>query len=241
MTIERFEELLDQYGWDLASWPEALRRDANVLIAQDAQAAELLRSLRSVEDFLADDPLPMGKHKAIDDIFAAIEAEENKQLDASVAASAAESLSSLAIDNRPRSRAHLAMTSAAPTGESPVRKTYPTQFAKSPVHSALTLDSAKYSGRANGALHIVGRRMFSGVGMAVCVLAGFVFGVMMTVQEGQHVTAQAGEIELLDLVENHLYAVDPMTANQGSGQSKNQGVVPPGFSEIRPAQGEQPQ
>ena len=33
----------------------------------------------------------------------------------------------------------------------------------------------------------------------------------MTVQEGQQVTAQADEVEMIDLLENHLYVIDQMT------------------------------
>lgn len=211
VKIERFEELLDQYGWDLASWPDALRREANVLIAQDAQAAEMLKSLRSVEDLLSDDPLPLGKHKAIDDIFAAIEAQEAKSGDARDNSETDPAQSFATIDDRPRSRAHLSAASAAPTGESPARKTYPAKSATSPVNQAITGDGAHYGGRAKGTLYQLGRGVFSGVGMVVCVLAGFAFGVAMTVQEGHQVTAQADEIEMIDLLENHLYVIDQMT------------------------------
>ncbi|MDG4718947.1 MULTISPECIES: hypothetical protein [Thalassospira] len=211
MKIERFEELLDQYGWDLGSWPDSLRREANVLLAQDAHAAELLRSLRSVEDLLADDPLPMGKHKAIDDIFAAIEAEENKASSVSQAEASDPNQSFQSIDDRPRSRAHLTVASAAPLGEGPARKTYPTQSTKSPVNPAIATDAAHYNGRAKGVLHLLGRRMFSGVGMAACALAGFVFGVVMTIEEGQQVNAHADEIEVIDFLENHLYVIDQVT------------------------------
>tara|TARA_R110002049_G_scaffold309107_3_gene517231 strand:- start:54639 stop:54872 length:234 start_codon:yes stop_codon:yes gene_type:complete len=76
VKIKRFEKLLDQYGWDLNSWPTSCRKDANKLLEDDAEAAELLRSLKSVEDLLENDSLPMGKHQAVDDIFAEIDEQE---------------------------------------------------------------------------------------------------------------------------------------------------------------------
>ncbi len=202
VKIERFEELLDQYGWDLASWPDPLRREANVLISKDENAAELLRSLRSVEDLLADDPLPMGKHKAIDDIFAAIDAEETK-----IAATVSQEVHH-PIDDRPKSRAHLTVASSAPTGDGPARKTYPTKPSVSPVNPAIVSDGAQYAGRTKGMLHLLSKGVFSGVGMAVCVLAGFVFGVTLTAQQGHQETAQATELPMIEMIENRFYAID---------------------------------
>ncbi|WP_430473466.1 hypothetical protein ACQ0MK_16135 [Thalassospira lucentensis] len=219
MRIEQFEELLDQYGWDLMSWPEVLRREANVLIAQDANAAELLRSLRSVEDILADDPLPMSKHKAIDDIFAAIEVEETQiaKMDQTVAHDPNDHFKP--IDGRPKSRAHLTVTNATPVGGAPTRKTYPTKSSVSPVNSAISNDAAHFGGRTKGMLGLLGKSMFSGVGMVVCILAGFAFGVTMTVQQGRQVTAQADEVEMVDL----FYALEPAPTDQGAQQPEKSG------------------
>ncbi|MBX2832600.1 MAG: hypothetical protein KTR23_15860 [Rhodospirillales bacterium] len=214
VKIERFEELLDQYGWDLASWPEALRREANVLIAQDAHAAELLSSLRNVEDILADDPVPMGKHQAVDDIFAAIEAEETRIAATDQVSAQDPNNHFKSIDDRPKSRVQLTVENFIPVGDGPARKTYPAKPSVSPVNSAIVSDGAQFNGRAKGLLRLLGKGVFSGVGMAVCVVAGFVFGVTMTAQQGHQVSAHATEAEMVDLLENHVFAIDPLTVDQ---------------------------
>lgn len=211
MKIERFEELLDQYGWDLASWPEPLRREANVLISQDAHAAELLKSLRSIDDLLASDPLPMGKHKAIDDIFAAIEAEERKLDDAGATQASEPGIFDEPLDDRPRSRAHMTARAATAHGKSPVRKTYPAPKTKSPLGPGMIEDAKQY-GQARNKVEgpALRRSIFSGVGMAVCVLAGFVFGVVLTAGQGQQENAVADELDLTGLLEQHFYGGDPV-------------------------------
>lgn len=231
VKIEHFEELLDQYGWDLMTWPEGLRRDASLLIAQDAYAAELLRSLRSIEDILADDPLPMGKHKAIDDIFSAIEVEEERIAITDPTGSHDLKSHFKSIDDRPKSRAHLTVTNSTPVsdgpvGDGPARKTYPTKASVSPVNRAIVTDAAQLDGRTKGMLRVLGKNMFSGVGMAVCVFAGFAFGVTMTVQQGHYVTAQADEVEMVDLLENHVYAIDPVTTDEAVQETENVGGLP---------------
>lgn len=223
MKIENFEELLDQYGWDLTSWPDALRRDANILIANDARAAELHRSLRAVEDILADDPVSMGKHKAIDDIFDAIEASEQETAPDTVAIKFEAESPFQALDDRPKSRQNLAATSAAPTGDGPARKTYPAKVSVSPTRSDIPKDGASHTTRKAGTLDWLGERVFSLTGMAVCVLAGFVFGVTLTVEQGYQETAMAQEAQLSELLETHVYSLDQLSADDDADVRLNQG------------------
>jgi len=225
VKIECFEELLDQYGWDLASWPEALRREANVLIAQDAHAAELLSSLRNVEDILADDLVPMGKHQAVDDIFAAIEAEETRIAATDQVSAQDPNNHFKSIDDRPRLRAHLTAAHSAPVPDGPTRRTYPAKSSVSPVNSAIVSDGAQFNGRAKGILRLLGKGVFSGVGMVVCVVAGFFFGVTMTAQQGHQVNAHATEAGMVDLLQNHVYATDSLGPDQTVQHSKNVGNV----------------
>lgn len=216
MKIEHFEELLDQYGWDLTSWPEALRRDANILIANDPRAAELHRSLRAVEDLLADDPVLMGKHKAIDDIFDAIEASEQAAASDTVAVHVEEESPFQVLDDRPKSRRHVSAASAAPTGDGPARKTYPTTVSVSPTSSAIAKDSTNHAARKDGTIAWLGGRVFSLTGMAVCVLAGFVFGVTLTIEQGHQETATAEEAQLSELLERHVYSLEQLSPGAGS-------------------------
>lgn len=208
MKIERFEELLDQYGWDLKAWPESLRQDANKLIADDAHAAELLRSLRAVEDILADDPLPMGKHRAIDDIFAAIGIEEERRSSPRQTHASDPTDVFKSIDDRPKSRARHNVVASVPLGDGPSRRTYPLEKSVSPGASLVDKDAGLVHGRSKGKLGLMTRRMFSGVGMAVCILAGFAAGVTMTVQQGQQLTAQAEDVPMVDALESHFYDID---------------------------------
>lgn len=228
MKIETFEELLDQYGWDLTSWPDRLRRDANILIANDARAAELHRSLRAVEDILADDPVSMGKHKAIDDIFDAIEASEQGAAQDMAAVTLEEESPFPALDDRPKSRRHVAATSAAPPGDGPARKTYPSMVSVSPTRSVIAKDGAHHATRKEGNIFWSAGRVFSLTGMAVCILAGFVFGVTLTVEQGYQEMATAEEAQLSDLLERHVYSLDQLSARgvgpgDGSDASLYQG------------------
>lgn len=222
MKIERFEELLDQYGWDLASWPEPLRREANVLISQDAHAAELLKSLRSIDDLLGSDPLPMGKHKAIDDIFAAIEAEERKLDEANAAHAPVPDIFDQPLDDRPRSRAHMTAKAATAHGKSPVRKTYPAPKTKSPLGPSMVNDAKQYGNeRSKIDLSIFQRRIFSGAGMVVCVLAGFVFGIVLTAGQGQQENAVADELALTGLLEQQFYGSDSVPSSSAPAEPVN--------------------
>ena len=53
MTPDRFEELLEAKGADLAAWPEAERRAAERLLADSAEARAALAQARSLDDLLA--------------------------------------------------------------------------------------------------------------------------------------------------------------------------------------------
>lgn len=227
MKIELFEELLDQYGWDLQSWPEDLRQDANILISENEDAAALLKALRVVEDILADDPLPMGKHSAIDDIFDAIDVAEERRAvadDDDLAEFALDPDSLFhALDDRPKSRAHLSVASSGPDDSGSARKTYPTASSASPVMTVVGRESRARARSTGHRFFRVGRDVVSGIGMVVCVLAGFIFGVMLTAQQGQQVAAQADEIPIADAFEEHFYDLDgavPVShaANKGGDQ-----------------------
>jgi hypothetical protein len=52
MTVEDFGTALDRLGSDLARWPEALRHEAEALVARDAAAARRLAEARRVHDLL---------------------------------------------------------------------------------------------------------------------------------------------------------------------------------------------
>lgn len=213
MKIEHFEELLDQYGWDLTSWPDALRRDANILIANDLRAAELHRSLRAVEDVLADNPVLMGKHKAIDNIFDAIEASEQEAAPDAAVVDVERESPLQTLDDRPKSRRHVAAASAAPIGDGPVRKTYPTTISVSPTRSVIAKDVTNHADRKDGTLFWLGERVFSLTGMTICVLAGFVFGVTLTVGQGYQETATAEEVQLSELLERHVYSLEQLSTD----------------------------
>ncbi len=53
MKPDRFEELLEAKGADLATWPEAERRAAEGLLADSAEARAALAQARSLDDLLA--------------------------------------------------------------------------------------------------------------------------------------------------------------------------------------------
>lgn len=218
MKIEKFEELLDQYGWDISSWPEPLRHEANILVARNDEAAELLRSLKSVEDFLADDPLPMGKHRAIDDIFAAIEAEaiatEPRRHDAK---SDVFSFS----DERP---GHSAEPQMAEHGDDPApqRRTYPSEKAPNPVSGmAGPIDPIRAKSgirvKSSRALLRYSATFASACGMVLCVMFGFVVGVVFTSEQAIHTDVQATEMPMVQALENHVFD----EASQGMGIGLN--------------------
>ena len=53
MTPDRFEELLEAKGSDLATWPEDERRAAERLLADSAEARAALAQARRLDDLLA--------------------------------------------------------------------------------------------------------------------------------------------------------------------------------------------
>jgi hypothetical protein len=57
MNIVEFEDLLDRLGDDLATWPLDLQSEARVLLAQSAEAKDLLREARAMRGFLARPPV----------------------------------------------------------------------------------------------------------------------------------------------------------------------------------------
>ena len=63
MKPDRFEELLEAKGADLATWPEAERRAARRLLAESAEARTALARARALDDLLggALAPTPAGQ------------------------------------------------------------------------------------------------------------------------------------------------------------------------------------
>jgi ferric-dicitrate binding protein FerR (iron transport regulator) len=49
MTLEEFEDALDRYGADLAGWPEALRAEAERLVASSPEAERLYRQAERLD------------------------------------------------------------------------------------------------------------------------------------------------------------------------------------------------
>lgn len=156
--------MLDQHGWDIASWPEPFRQEANKFVAQNDEAAELIHNLQMLEDAISADPLPMGRHRAIDNIFAEIDAQEK-------------------LSSPPASK---------------------------PWHKRLGGVLSSY--RLPYAAPVFG--------MAMCVLFGFVFGVVFTADQDMDSSADAGELPVMKIVDQHLYDVetilpgDPALANK---------------------------
>jgi hypothetical protein len=57
MNVVEFEDLLDRLGDDLASWPLDRQNEARVLLAQSAEAKELLREAQAMRGLLARPPV----------------------------------------------------------------------------------------------------------------------------------------------------------------------------------------
>ncbi|MFH1805955.1 MAG: hypothetical protein ABID63_13815 [Pseudomonadota bacterium] len=151
MNIKEFEDLLDQHGWDIASWPEPFRQEANKFVAQNDEAAELIHHLQMLEEAIAADALPMGRHRAIDNIFVEIDRQEQ----------------------------------AAPV-------------VKTPWHKRLGGTFSSYR------LPYVAPVF----GMTMCVLFGFVFGVVFTANQDMDSSADAGELPVMKIVDQHFYDVE---------------------------------
>jgi hypothetical protein len=57
MNVVEFEDLLDRLGDDLSTWPLDRQNEARVLLAQSAEAKELLREARAMRVLLARPPV----------------------------------------------------------------------------------------------------------------------------------------------------------------------------------------
>jgi hypothetical protein len=57
MNVVEFEDLLDRLGDDLSTWPLDRQNEARVLLAQSAEAKELLREARAMRGLLARPPV----------------------------------------------------------------------------------------------------------------------------------------------------------------------------------------
>lgn len=53
LTLKRFAELADSYGADLDRWPDDVRRDAEALAKESAEARAILDDARSVDEAIA--------------------------------------------------------------------------------------------------------------------------------------------------------------------------------------------
>lgn len=232
MNISEFESLLDQYGWDMSSWPEPLRQEGNRFVAQNDEAAELIRHLHSLEDDFAADPLPMGRHKAIDDIFGAIEAAENttrsgtdENDDPDDHAARGRHPHAHSADEDP-AQDHLAqlferagaenMRRHIPAG-SPRQDTRRPHAAQAPAYHHAASDSPApehppfpQTGDARRTF------MIPAVAMLLCVIFGFVFGVAFTAQQGISSSAEADELPVARIVDRHLYDL-AMPENETTG------------------------
>ncbi|SME96868.1 hypothetical protein SAMN06265365_10728 [Tistlia consotensis] len=71
MTREEFEDCLDSYGADLASWPVDARRAGLRLVEEDPAAARSLADARRLEALLCETPEPLDEAGAIAAILAA--------------------------------------------------------------------------------------------------------------------------------------------------------------------------
>jgi anti-sigma factor RsiW len=57
MNVVEFEDLLDRLGDDLSTWPLDRQNEARALLAQSAEAKELLREARAMRGLLARPPV----------------------------------------------------------------------------------------------------------------------------------------------------------------------------------------
>jgi hypothetical protein len=218
VNISEFESLLDQHGWDISFWPEPFRQEGNRFVAQNDEAAELIRHLHALEDDFVADPLPMGRHKAIDDIFGAIEAAENNLRDNNT------DNDDLAPDARGQ---HTAAADPDSDYMAPLSEHGPAEKArrhvpsgsprKAPVnHLGITGDGPvamtdrgnARSARSNiisGTASVSRAYVISAAGMLLCMIFGFVFGVTFTARQGLSNMAEADEIPVAQIVDRHLY------------------------------------
>ena len=65
MRIDELEQALDRYGGDTGRWPDALRRQAEGLIATDPRAASLARAAAGVEEAVGTLMRPMAIDAAL--------------------------------------------------------------------------------------------------------------------------------------------------------------------------------
>ena len=61
MTIDQLERALDGYGGDLSRWPEAVRAEADALIAREPRAAKMAEHAARLHEILSETmkPLPV--------------------------------------------------------------------------------------------------------------------------------------------------------------------------------------
>lgn len=225
MEIKEFEDLLDHYGWDMSSWPEPLRQEGNKFVAQNDEAAELIRHLQALEDELASDPLPMGKHKAIDDIFAAIDLAE--QADATQkkphvdATASREDPTKAPFDPIPvYPKAQADTGTGFPEHENGRIGTQGSPFANRHQGARYV---PEHSGKRVRLFHQVSSR-FSIVAMGLCILFGFVCGVVLTAEQNIQTSAQAREMPVAQIVNQHVYSM-VRTTDDNDNDSDDQNVA----------------
>ena len=72
MKQDRFEELLEAKGADLATWPEGERRAAERLLADSAEARDALARARALDDLLGEAFAPEPAGQALRDAILAL-------------------------------------------------------------------------------------------------------------------------------------------------------------------------
>ena len=71
LSLQDFEDFLDRWGDDVASWPQPARRDAQALLAHDPRAGTLLAEARRIRELLAAQPAPRARPELAARILAA--------------------------------------------------------------------------------------------------------------------------------------------------------------------------
>ncbi|WP_319530767.1 hypothetical protein [uncultured Cohaesibacter sp.] len=72
MMIERFEELLDQNGTDLDTWPKSEQESARLLLLHSQDARDLFALDRTIARVLNESPVPKAPASLVGNIMSKI-------------------------------------------------------------------------------------------------------------------------------------------------------------------------